>query len=424
MNISKDVQTQWFNYAPHLPAPIPPPIDPDDGKGSRIRVMEKIRIKEMCRQDHLQGEWVDIPAEVVSKYEQIGRPTQLYRARGLERSLGTPARIYLKREDILPTMSFKLNSSIAQAYYAKQEGAEGIVTETGAGQWGMAVAYSSNLYGLKSRIYWVKVSKERMPARVAATNMLGGEVYSSPSLNTDSGRKILEKDPECNGSIGTAIGDAINFSQDNLTYRYISGSNLPHVLLHQTIIGLETKRQLEEIGERPDKLIACVGGGSNLGGFMLPFLPEKKAWGDSLRLIAAESLASPRLTQGEYKYDHSDPMGVTPLILSYSLGKDYMPPPVYVGGLRQHNGSAVIGLLRKHNLLEAYAYGQKDAFRAGQLLISTERIIPAPESCHALLSIINFAQEAKKNGKSEVIVGCLSGSGLLDLDAYKQVLGV
>lgn len=417
--------THWFNYLPHLPESLPPALDPPGQSESRLELMKKIRVKKLLDQDNPSEPFVEIPDDILSKYEEIGRPTKLYRARTFERYLDTPARIYLKREDSLPTLSFKLNSSIPQAYYARQEGAEGLVTETGAGQWGVGVAYAASYYRLKTVIFWVKVSKDRMASRVAFAKMLGAVIHSSPSSITESGREILAKDPECHGSIGTSIGDAISFAKDNRSYKYISGSNVPHVLLHQTVIGQETRQQLKALGEVPSELIACVGGGSNLGGFMLPFLPDKKELGTSLRFIAAESDASPRLTKGEYRYDHSDPIGVTPLVLSYTLGKEYMPPPVHVGGLRQHNGSPVIGLLRKNNLLEAFAYSQEEAFKAGQLLISTERILPAPESCHAIRAVIDFALEAKKrNSKDEVIVACVSGSGMLDINSYRAVLGV
>lgn len=418
------IPTRWFNVLPVLPEKLPPLKDPDDGKESRIEVMKRIRIQELLKQDQATEQWIDIPQKVRDEYAKIGRPTQLMRAKKLEQYLDTPARIYIKREDMLPTSSFKLNTSIAQAYYAKKEGATALVSETGAGQWGLALAYACKIFDLKCLIFWVKVSCEQKRLRALATKLLGAEVFPSPSLKTEAGKQILKNIPNCSGSIGTAIGEAIETAQKDTAYKYVSGSNLPHVLLHQTVIGLETKEQLKAIGECPDTLVACVGGGSNLGGFMNPFLPEKMERENSLTLIGAESDAAPRLTKGEYRYDHADPVGLTPQSLSYTLGMNYMPPPVHVGGLRQHNGSPVIGVLRHSGILEAHSYSQKEAFEAGRLFINCEGIIPAPETCHAIKEVINLAIEAKKTRKCRVIVMCFSGNGLLDLEGYAKVLGL
>lgn len=419
----KDIPRKWFNVLPTLPEPIPPLKDPDDNKESRIETMKKIRIKELLKQDEIMEEWVDIPEDVIEKYIEIGRPTPLMRAVNLERYLDTPARIYIKREDLLPTHSFKLNTSIAQAYYAEKEGAKGLVSETGAGQWGVGLAYACNIYKMECVIFWVKISLEQKVYRASFAELLGAKVFPSPSTKTKAGKEILAKDPDNYGSIGTGIGEAISFSIEEPAFKYVSGSNLPHVLLHQTIIGLETKKQLTSIGEIPDQLIACVGGGSNLGGFMNPFVPDKLERGDALSLIAAESDAAPRLTKGEYRYDHADPVGLTPLTLSYTLGMDYMPPPVHVGGLRQHSGSPIVGILRKNKLLDAYSYSQEDAFKAGKLFIECERVIPAPETCHAIKAVVDFALEAKKKREKKIIVMCFSGNGLLDIKGYKAVLG-
>nr|VFJ46093.1 MAG: tryptophan synthase beta chain/tryptophan synthase beta chain [Candidatus Kentron sp. DK] len=418
------VPGQWFNVIPHLPEPIPASRDPRDGEHSRIERMRRIRVARMVEQDSILDPWIDIPQAVYDEYLEVGRPTPLHRARSLERALRTPARLYFKREDLLPTGSFKLNSAIAQAYYAAKEGAAGLVTETGAGQWGHSLAYACNRFGLNAVIFWVRVSREQKPYRVVLSQLLGGAIHDSPSDRTASGRRVLAKDPECTGSIGTAIGDAISFAMDNPEYKYVSGSNLPHVLLHQTVIGLETRAQLAAIGESPTHLVACVGGGSNLGGFMNPFLPEKLQGTDAPVFFAAESDAAPRLTKGQYRYDHADPVGLTPLTLSYTLGMDYVPPAVHTGGLRQHSGSAIVGLLRKHGLLEARAYSQTDAFEAGRLMVEMERILPAPESCHAVRAVIDLATAAKDSGDPPVIVACLSGNGILDLQGYKDVLGL
>ncbi|MFZ1527914.1 MAG: TrpB-like pyridoxal phosphate-dependent enzyme [Ferruginibacter sp.] len=410
----------WYNVLPHLNAPLAPPIDVVDENGSRIEIIKKIRPRALQLQDESDEEWIGIPDEVLEAYEQIGRPTPLVRAIQLEKYLGTPAKIFLKREDVLPTGSFKLNTSIAQAYFAKKEGIKGLVSETGAGQWGTSLAFAANQFGLDSRIFWVKVSYEQKPYRVLQAKLLGAEVVPSPSEMTSAGREILKKDPQSPGSIGTGISEAIDFALHNDSYKYVSGSNLPHVLLHQSVIGLETKEQLLALGETPDVLVACVGGGSNLGGFMSPFIEDSRKKG--LRLFGAESEAAPRLTKGEYKYDHSDPLGLTPKVLSYTLGMDYVPPPVHSGGLRQHNGSPVIGSWKNEGLLEAKAFSQEDAFEAGRLFAQYERAIPAPETNHAIKAVIDLALDCKKQQRKCNIVMCFSGSGLLDLSGYQKVL--
>lgn len=417
-----NIPTQWLNVKSVLPEKLPPLKEPEDGRGSRLEVIRKIRTKAMLAQDESEDVWVDIPEEVLEKYLEIGRPTPLMRARELEEYLGTPAKIYIKREDVLPTHSFKLNTAIAQAYYAKKENVKGLITETGAGQWGLSLSYACNMFGLESVVFWVKVSMEQKPLRKAFSEMMGAKIYPSPSLLTQSGRDILEKDPDCYGSLGTAIGDAISYTMQNEGFKYASGSNLCHVLLHQSIIGLEAQRQFEIAGESPDTVVACCGGGSNLGGIIAPYIKTKLDNPNGFRLVAAESNASPRLSKGDYRYDHSDPMGFTPLTLSYTLGNDFMPPPVHVGGLRQHNGSPVIGMLKHKNLLEAVSYDQEDTFKAGELFIKLYRAVPAPETCHALKATIDLALEAKAKNEKKTILMCFSGNGTLDLGGYIEVL--
>jgi len=419
---ANEIPKKWFNAIPLLPEPLPLPIDPDDDRGSRLELMKRIRLEKLQEQDNSIDQWIDIPKEVIEKYIEAGRPTVLYRARELEKYLDTPAKIFVKREDSLPSGSFKLNTAIAQAYYAKNEGVLGLVTETGAGQWGVSLAYACKMFDIECLIYWVKVSLEQKVYRAALAELYGASILPSPSVKTMVGKEILSKDPTNYGSLGTAIGEAIYTAKENSQYKYVAGSNLPHVLLHQTIIGLETKAQLLSIGEWPDELIACVGGGSNLGGFILPFLPEKLEQGSKLQIIGAESDAAPRLTKGKYEYDHSDPSGLSPLTLSYTLGSNYMPPPVHVGGLRQHSGSAIIGVLRHNKLLEAKAYSQEEAFEAGRVFIQCEKFVPAPETCHAIKAAIDSALDAKRQNKKKTIVICFSGSGLLDLASYKKVL--
>lgn len=414
------IPNHWYNIQADLPEPLPPDIDILDKNGSRIERIKSIRLKECNIQDETKEKWIPIPDEVISKYKDIGRPTPLMRARKLEEFLGTPARIYFKREDLLPTHSFKLNSAIAQAYYASKEGAKGLITETGAGQWGLALSWASNSFNLKCKVFWVKVSKKQKPYRANWCNLLGAELIDSPSKLTPLGKQILKDDPLNNGSLGISIGEAISFASNNPDFKYVSGSNLPHILLHQTIIGLETKEQLKMLNEKPDILVACCGGGSNLGGFIGPFLEDKLS-NPALRLVAAESTSAPRLTKGEYIYDYADPGGQTPKTLSYTLGHNYMPPPVHVGGLRQHNGSPVVGLLRHLGLLEAFAFEQDDALRAGLLFNKLYGILPAPETCHAISATINEAIKAKESGNAKVIVTCYSGNGLLDMEAYNTI---
>jgi len=410
---SAEVPQVWLNLLPLLPAELPPPRNAEGSSATEL--MSRIRLKAVQEQERCTDRSLPIPEDVRSHYADVGRPTRLTRARALENYLATPARIYLKREDLLPTGSFKLNSAIAQAYFAWSEGVHTLVTETGAGQWGHAVAYAARLYGLNSIIFWAGVSARQKPARRAILSMLGATVHESPSAQTVVGRSILESGKHGLGSLGTAIGEAISYASDHPEVRYISGSNLPHVLTHQTVIGLETRSQLEALGEEPDVLIAAVGGGSNLAGLMAPFLERKAERGASLRLIGAESAAAPRLTRGEWRYDHADPYGVTPLSKSYTLGRDYELPETHVGGLRQHSGSTAVGVLRSSGWLDAVAYEEQEIFETGQLVLRLEGFLPAPESCHALRAAIDEAAAAKE---PRTIVACVSGNGLLDIEGY------
>jgi len=418
----EELPTKWYNALPDLPAILPEPKDPADGTPT-IENNRRIRPAVLNEQDNSAKRWETIPGEVLEAYLRIGRPTPLQRAVSLERHLGTPAKIFFKREDVLPTGSFKLNSAIAQAYYAKQDGFEALISETGAGQWGTAVCIAAQSYGLGAKIFMARVSYEQKPYRRYFMKLCGGEVHPSPSNLTQSGKSFLLSDPQHPGSIGTGISEAIETALAHQgKYAYVSGSNLPHVLMHQTIIGLETKKQLAMAGLKPDTLICCVGGGSNCGGLMLPFLPEKLKDPDSLQFLAAESDSVPRLTKGVYEYGAGDASGLTPLTKSYTLGQGFVPPRIHVGGLRQHNGSPLVGLLRKEGLLDATALSQEEAFQAGRLFSLCEGILPAPESCHAIKAAIDSALEAKEEGEERVIVFCLSGNGFFDLAGYEAIL--
>lgn len=408
-----EVPACWLNFLPLLPAELPPPRNAEGS--SALETMNRIRLRAVQQQERSADPVLPIPENVRQRYADIGRPTRLCRARALEEYLGVPSRIYLKREDLLPTGSFKLNSAIAQAYFASQEGVQTLVTETGAGQWGHAVAWASRLYGLESIVFWAGVSARQKPGRRAVLSMLGARVYESPSSHSAVGREILSSGRHALGSLGTAIGEAISYATDHPEVRYISGSNLPHVLLHQSVIGLETRQQLAALGEEPDVLVAAVGGGSNLMGLMGPFLQRKAAQPDGLALLGAESATAPRLTRGEWRYDHSDPLGITPLAKSYTLGRDYELPETHVGGLRQHSGSTAVGVLRSSGWLDAVAYEEREAFETGRLVQRLEGFLPAPESCHALRAAID---RAVSSGRTEVIVVCVSGHGLLDIEGY------
>lgn len=419
----QDLPTQWLNIKSVLPEKLPPLKEPNDDRGSRLETIKKIRTKAMLEQDGTEEKWVNIPGEVLDKYIQVGRSTPLMRAVELEHYLDTPAKIYIKREDFLPTHSFKLNTAIPQAYYAKKENVKGLISETGAGQWGLSLSYACNMFDVETIVFWVRISMEQKPFRKYWSEMLGGKIYPSPSSLTSSGRVLLEENPNSYGSLGTAIGDAISYTLENEGYKYASGSNLNHVLLHQSVIGLETYKQLEIAGDMPDTVIACCGGGSNLGGIMAPFIQAKVENPSKIKLLAVESNASPRLCKGEYKYDFSDPVGITPLTLSYTMGHDFMPPASHVGGLRQHNGSPMVGLLRHKEILDAVAYDQEEIFEAGKLFTKLYGSIPAPETCHAIKATIDEALSAKINNEKKTILMCFSGNGLLDLNGYIEVLG-
>lgn len=412
----EDIPKKWFNAFLKLGVEIPKPMN-SEGK-NQIQDMKKIRLQELSKEEESKEQWLKIPEEILNEYLKAGRPTRLTRAVNLEKYIGCSSRIYLKREDTLPTHSFKLNTAIAQAYFAHKENIKELVTETGAGQWGAALAYACRNYDIKCRIFWAKVSKEQKELRAIMAGLYGAKLESSPSVETKAGRAIIKSNKY--GTIGSGISEAIEYALDHEECRYVSGSVHKHILIHQSIIGLEARLQLKQAGIKPDVLVACVGGGSNLGGFMLPFMTSE----DSKDIVyqGAESMASPRFTKGKYRYDHSDPLGFTPLTCSYTLGIDFVPPPVHTGGLRQHNSSPILGALYKNNILKINAYKQKDIFNAGKVLAIKEGILPAPESCHAVKAAIDVALQAEKEGKSKNIVVCLSGSGYYDIKGYKEVL--
>ncbi|KUN04772.1 tryptophan synthase beta chain [Streptomyces yokosukanensis] len=417
---------QWRNFLDDLPRELPRPRDL--GSPSAAEISAKVRPKALMEQDNPAERWVPIPQPVLEWYRRIGRPTPLYRARLLEKRLGTGARVYLKREDVLPTGSFKLNTAIAQAYYAAVEGRTTLVSETGAGQWGMSVALAASMFGLDAEIFMVKCSLDQKPYRRHYMELLGAQVRPSPSDFTAFGRGVLDRRPDHPGSLGTAISDAIEYTLGKDSAAYISGSGVPHVYLHQTLLGLEVQAQLEglygeAVGEagRGDHLVACSGGGSNLCGLIGPYL-SARAGGADLRFLAAESTAAPRLTAGRYTYGRADLAGYTPQVLGYSMGADFVPPPVHTAGLRNHHSSAVVSLLRNEGVLDAVAIEERKALEAGRLLLQTEGILVAPESTHALAAAIDVVAEADAQGLEPVVVVLASGSGHLDLQSYSEVL--
>ncbi len=412
----EDVPRYWYNVKADLPFNLDPPLDPQTNEPIEPEKLEAIFPKELIRQEMTLEKEIPIPSQVRQAYS-IYRPTPLIRAIGLEKALNTPAHIYYKNESVSPTGSHKLNTAIAQAYFNKVEGVEKLSTETGAGQWGSALSYATKLLDMEVEVFMVKVSMEQKPARKHMVNLFEGKIHPSPSPLTDKGKEFLKKDPNTTGSLGMAISEAVEFAFKSKNVNYSLGSVLDHVLLHQTVIGQEVKKQLEIVNEVPDVMLGCFGGGSNFGGFVLPFIPNKLE-NPKMEIVACEPTACPSLTKGEYRYDYGDSAGLTPLLKMYTLGKDFVPPAIHAGGLRYHGASPIISRLIHENLVKAIAIDQKEAFEAAKLFSVVEGIIPAPESSHAIAGAIRYAKEAIKSGEKKVIVFNLSGHGLLDLNAY------
>jgi len=406
-------------YIHELPEP---PLDPKTKKPIGPDALARLFPMELIRQEVTLDEFVPIPDEVRKLYAMF-RPTPLLRAKRLEKALGTSARIYFKYEGVSPVGSHKLNTAFAQAYYNKKEGVKMLTTETGAGQWGSALALACKFFDLKCKVFMVKSSYAQKPYRKTVMHLYGADVSASPSQETQSGNAFLAKDPTTTGSLGMAISEAIEVAATTPYAHYALGSVLNHVLLHQTIIGQEAKMQFATERVYPDVIVGCCGGGSNLAGISFPFLADKLSGRKpTLRVVAVEPTACPSLTQGEYRYDSGDTAGMTPLMKMYTVGSDFVPSPIHAGGLRYHGDSPLISFLYYKKLIEAVAYGQADVFAAAELFAQTEGIIPAPESAHAIKQVIVEAMNAKKEGKKPVILFNLSGHGLLDLGAYEEYL--
>ena len=413
-----DIPKSWYNIQADLKTPLDPPLNPKTKKPVGPDDLKRIFPMELIKQEMSRERYIPIPTEVREIY-RLWRPTPLYRAKRLEEFLKTPAKIYYKWEGVSPPGSHKPNSAVPQAYYNKKEGVERIVTETGAGQWGSALAFSCRFFDLQCRVYMVKCSYEQKPYRRILMETWGAEVFPSPTKHTNVGRQILKKYPHTQGSLGIAISEAVEDAATHDNTHYALGSVLNHVVLHQTIIGLELKKQFQMLDEYPNIICGCVGGGSNFSGTSFPFIQDKiREKKPDLKVVSVEPLACPTLTQGEYRYDYGDSVGLTPLLKMYTLGHTFVPAAIHAGGLRYHGDSPLLSKLTKEGYMEALAYNQEEIFEAAMIFAQTEGFIVAPESAHAIRAAIDFARICKKKKEKKIIVFTNSGHGNFDLTAY------
>jgi len=416
-----DIPKQWYNLLADFPEPLPPPLHPGTKQPIPPEALLAIFPENLVQQEMSPHRFIEIPEEVRDIYA-LWRPTPLLRAVRFEKALQTPAHIYYKYEGASPAGSHKVNTSVAQAYFNKAAGTKRLATETGAGQWGASLALTCKLFGLECNIYMVKVSYQQKPYRRMLMHTWGATVHPSPSDQTEFGRKLLAEDPNCLGSLGIAISEAIEDTVKTPDTKYSLGSVLNHVCLHQTVIGQEAIRQMAMTGEEPDVIIGCCGGGSNFAGLSFPFIEQKITAQKKYRVVGVEPSACPTLTKGELRYDFGDTAETTPLLMMYTLGHKFMPPSIHAGGLRYHGMSPMISHAVKLGLMEAEAYHQTKVFEAGTLFARTEGIVPAPESAHAIASVVAEAARARESGSKRVILFNLSGHGLLDLSAYETYL--
>lgn len=417
-----ELPTQWYNIQADMPNKPMPILHPGTKQAMKAEDLYPIFAQELCHQELNQTDpWIDIPEEVLEKLK-IYRPTPLVRAYELEKALDTPAHIYFKNESVSPVGSHKLNSALAQAYYCKKEGVTNITTETGAGQWGTALSFAAKAFGLELAVYMVKISYEQKPYRRSLMQTWGAQVIASPSMSTKAGRKIITENPGYQGSLGTAISEAIELAMSTPNCKYTLGSVLNHVSLHQTIIGQEAEKQMEMAGEYPDVVIGCFGGGSNFSGIAFPFMRHTIKEGTKTRFVAAEPASCPKLTRGRFEYDFGDEAGYTPLLPMYTLGHNFAPAHIHAGGLRYHGAGTIVSQLMKDGLMEAVDIKQLDSFKAGVLFAQTEGIVPAPESAHAIAAAIDEALKCKEEGTQKTILFNLSGHGLVDMSSYDQYL--
>ena len=411
--------THWYNIAADMPNKPQPPLNPATRKPAGPDDLSPIFPMGLIQQEVSTEKMIEIPDEVQDIYN-IWRPSPLYRARGLEKALDAPVKIYYKYEGVSPSGSHKPNTAVAQAYYNKQEGVKKVITETGAGQWGTALAFACTQLGLDCEVYMVRISYDQKPYRKIMMNTFGADVFPSPSNRTQAGRNVLAEDPGSSGSLGIAISEAIEMALKDETNKYALGSVLNHVLLHQTVIGQEAEKQLEIAGDYPDVIIAPLGGGSNFAGISFPFIGKNITEGKNTRCIAVEPASCPKLTQGEFLYDHGDSAGYTPLLPMYTLGHNFRPAAIHAGGLRYHGASVLCSQLLKDNLIEAVALQQLECFRAGITFARTEGIIAAPEATHAVAQVIREAEQAKKEGTQKTILFNMCGHGFVDMKAYED----
>lgn len=415
-----EIPQYWYNIQADMKQKPMPPLNPKTKQPLRPEDLYPIFAEELCRQELNQSDtWIEIPEAVREMYKYY-RSTPLVRAYGLEKALDTPAHIYFKNESVSPIGSHKLNSALAQAYYCKQEGVTNITTETGAGQWGAALAYAAKVFGLEAAVYQVKISYEQKPYRRSIMQTFGAQVMASPSMSTRAGKNILTSNPNHMGSLGTAISEAVELAMSTPNCKYTLGSVLNHVTLHQTIIGLEAEKQMEMAQEYPDIIIGCFGGGSNFSGISFPFMRHTILQNRKTRYIAAEPASCPKLTRGKFQYDFGDEAGYTPLLPMFTLGHKFKPANIHAGGLRYHGAGVIVSQLLKDKLIEAVDIAQLESFEAGTLFAKTEGIIPAPESCHAIAAAIREARKCKETNEEKIILFNLSGHGLIDMTAYDQ----
>lgn len=421
INLPKsELPQSWYNVLVDLPAPVPPYLSPVDRQPLPPSALSAIFPPGLIEQEFGDQRFYQIP-DPVREALALWRPTPLVRAMGLERALGVKSRIYYKNESISPSGSHKSNSALPQAYFNKIAGIKRLTTETGAGQWGTALAMAGCHFGLDIRVFMVRTSFDQKPYRKVLMNLMDAEVFASPSPETKAGREALANDPDCPGTLGLAISEAVEEAASRPDTNYALGSVLNHVVLHQTVIGQEARKQLESVGEKPDYLIACHGGGSNFGGLVAPFVPELLE-GRGPKVIAAEPLSCPTLTKGKVGYDYGDTAGLTPMLPMYSLGTDFQPPSIHAGGLRYHGASPIVSALLKEKLIEAQAVETDTTFHYGRIFAQTEGLIPAPESTHAIAVACLKALELERGGQPGAIVFCLSGHGLIDMAAYESYM--
>lgn len=419
-----EMPTRWYNILPDLPEPLPPPMDPPEGP-SRIQNLPNLMVGECLNQEFAKETWIDIPGGIIDLYAKAGRPRPLFRATNLEKKLHTPARLYYKSEFFSPTGSHKANTALAQCWYAKQQGFEKVTTETGAGQWGTALSYAAAVTGLKCVVFWVRSVYNWKKDRLSLMKLLGADVYASPSPMTEFGKSLYDRNPEHVGSLGIAISEGLEAAQKDPKAVYCLGSVLNHVLMHQTVIGLETQKQFELFDDYPDVVISCFGGGSNFGGFALPFVGDVLKKGKKIKFIAAQSQVAPNL-QGTYEYDFADYAEMTPMLKMYTLGHKVDMKPIKGDGLRYHGCSPIVSLLRNKGYIDSVAYpgDEKYVFEKAKLFMETEGWLPAPESSYSICCAIDEAIKCRESGEKKVIAFNISGHGFLDIPGFCDVLGL